>query len=63
MWREIGPSSLVGIGIYFLMVPLHFALGSVFANLRTRAAEATDERVKTVQEVRHSLPRPWRPVG
>lgn len=54
MWREIGPSALVGIGIYYLMFPLHIALAKIFASLRTQAAAATDERVKTVQEVRRT---------
>eukprot|EP00045_Choanoeca_perplexa_P017109 m.242188 g.242188 ORF g.242188 m.242188 type:complete len:1449 (-) comp17453_c0_seq21:1230-5576(-) len=50
-WEQLGPSTMTSIGVYILCVPLNMFLGKVFASLRSRTADVTDERVKVVNEV------------
>jgi ATP-binding cassette, subfamily C (CFTR/MRP), member 4 len=51
LWRENGPSSLAGIGILILILPLQVWFGKLFKRLRTLTAAATDARVQAVRQV------------
>ncbi|XP_059225376.1 probable multidrug resistance-associated protein lethal(2)03659 [Stomoxys calcitrans] len=51
MYREIGPSSLIGVAVMLLFVPLQGYLGKKTSVLRLRTALCTDERVRLMNEI------------
>eukprot|EP00055_Hartaetosiga_balthica_P012308 m.59252 g.59252 ORF g.59252 m.59252 type:complete len:1418 (+) comp7903_c0_seq3:26-4279(+) len=55
IWQQVGASTLFGIGVYILFLPLNIFMGKAFASLRRKAAERTDERVKIVSEILSSM--------
>ncbi|XP_013098645.2 probable multidrug resistance-associated protein lethal(2)03659 isoform X1 [Stomoxys calcitrans] len=51
MYREIGVSSLFGVAIMILFLPLQAYLGKMTSVLRLRTALRTDERVRMMNEI------------
>eukprot|EP00794_Sanderia_malayensis_P020178 gene20178-22153_t len=51
IWREIGVSSLAGIGLLLLLVPLQLAMGRLLIKFRREIVSFTDKRVKVVNEI------------
>jgi ATP-binding cassette subfamily C (CFTR/MRP) protein 4 len=47
----LGPSSLAGIGLMVLQIPIQLLLGHAYSKLRTASAKQTDSRVKIMNEV------------
>uniref|UniRef100_A0A1I8MDU6 ABC transporter n=1 Tax=Musca domestica TaxID=7370 RepID=A0A1I8MDU6_MUSDO len=51
MYQEIGASSLIGIAVMLLFVPIQGFLGKKTSVLRLRTALCTDERVRLMNEI------------
>ncbi|KAK3698830.1 hypothetical protein QZH41_016034 [Actinostola sp. cb2023] len=51
LWREVGVASFVGMGILLLLVPMQMKMGAILMNLRRRAAQWVDQRVKIMNEI------------
>ncbi|PFX19388.1 Multidrug resistance-associated protein 4 [Stylophora pistillata] len=50
LWREIGASSLAGMGLLFIMVPMQIKMGDALMYFRRQASSYIDERVKLMNE-------------
>lgn len=50
IWQQIGVSTLSGMSLMLVLVPLHPLFGRFYASFRNKTATATDSRVKTVKE-------------
>lgn len=50
LWREIGASSLAGMGLLFVMVPMQIKMGDALMYFRRQASSYIDERVKLMNE-------------
>ncbi|ELT99037.1 hypothetical protein CAPTEDRAFT_212470 [Capitella teleta] len=51
LWVKLGPSSLCGFALLFLLVPLQFFFSRLFSILRRKTAIHTDERVSVMSEI------------
>ncbi|XP_065058100.1 ATP-binding cassette sub-family C member 5-like [Rhopilema esculentum] len=51
MYLKFGPSSLIGIGIMILFLPIQALLGKLIVKTRAKVIRITDKRVKMVNEV------------
>jgi len=51
LYNEMGVSSLAGIAVLVLLLPVQSYFGSVFKRLRSSTASATDRRVRAVRQV------------
>nr|XP_046259914.1 ATP-binding cassette sub-family C member 4-like isoform X1 [Scatophagus argus] len=47
----IGPSSLAGMAVFFILMPVQTLFGRLFSMLRAETAVLTDERIRTMSEV------------
>ncbi|XP_073845417.1 probable multidrug resistance-associated protein lethal(2)03659 [Musca autumnalis] len=51
MYKEIGPSALIGVAVMLLFVPIQGYMGKKTSVLRLRTALCTDERVRLMNEI------------
>ena len=51
IWAEIGPAALGGGGLMALTAVVQFTASKQFQRIRRKTAHATDERVKTMNEL------------
>eukprot|EP00052_Salpingoeca_macrocollata_P020832 m.175998 g.175998 ORF g.175998 m.175998 type:complete len:1316 (-) comp21374_c0_seq1:121-4068(-) len=51
IWRLVGYSAFIGVGVYILLSPIQILLSRLFTKMRGKTAAQTDERVKLMSEV------------
>ena len=55
LWLQIGPYSLICLGVLFLSIPLDIILSAKVSSTRVSAQKATDNRLKLVHELLSSI--------
>ena len=51
LWQQLGISSLAGVGVTVLMIPLNKLIADKIGNLSTNMMQAKDERVQSMSEL------------
>ncbi|XP_031342454.1 multidrug resistance-associated protein 4-like isoform X5 [Photinus pyralis] len=51
MYREVGVSSIFGVGLFVLFIPLYFLFGQLVAKFRSKASTMRDQRLRFMNEI------------
>uniref|UniRef100_A0A8W4FM45 Multidrug resistance-associated protein 4 n=1 Tax=Sus scrofa TaxID=9823 RepID=A0A8W4FM45_PIG len=55
LWMEVGISCLAGMAVLILLLLLQSCIGKLFSSLRSKTAAYTDDRIRTVSEVKTGI--------